>query len=61
MAEILNARNKIYTLIKIDEGSNLGAIRIRIRSLKATIDKQENKEIDLSKNINQSKYHSLKK
>lgn len=61
VAEILNARNKIYTLIKIDEGSNLGAIRIRIRSLKATIDKQENKEIDLSKNINQSKYHSLKK
>ena len=49
VAEILNARNKIYTLIKIDEGSNLGAIRIRIRSLKATIDKQENKEIDLSK------------
>lgn len=32
---------------------SLGAIRIRIRSLKATIDKQENKEIDLSKNINQ--------
>lgn len=46
-------RNKIYTLIKIDEGSNLGAIRIRIRSLKATIDKQENKEIVYLKNINQ--------
>ncbi|MFV0395595.1 MAG: acyl-CoA dehydratase activase-related protein [Coprobacillaceae bacterium] len=41
VAEILQARNKIFTLIKIDEGSNLGAIRIRIRSLKATIDKQE--------------------
>lgn len=27
-------------MIKIDEGSNLGAIRIRIRSLKATIEKQ---------------------
>ena len=40
VAEILNARNKIYTLIKIDEGSNLGAIRIRLRSLKATIEKQ---------------------
>lgn len=40
VAEILQARNKIYTLLKIDEGSNLGAIRIRIRSLKATIDKQ---------------------
>lgn len=42
VAEIMNARNKIYTLIKIDEGSNLGAIRIRIRSLKATIEKQIN-------------------
>ncbi|WP_296880076.1 2-hydroxyacyl-CoA dehydratase [Thomasclavelia sp.] len=41
VAEILNARHKIYTLIKIDEGSNLGAIRIRIRSLKATILKQD--------------------
>lgn len=41
VAEILQARHKIYTLIKIDEGSNLGAIRIRIRSLKATIDKQQ--------------------
>lgn len=38
--EILLAKNKIYTLIKIDEGSNLGAIRIRIRSLKATIDER---------------------
>ena len=42
VAEILKARHKIYTLIKIDEGSNLGAIRIRIRSLKATIEKQAN-------------------
>lgn len=42
VAEILHKHHKIYTLIKIDEGSNLGAIRIRIRSLKATIEKQEN-------------------
>ena len=48
VAEILNARNKIYTLIKIDEGSNLGAIRIRIRSLKSTIEKQTNQDIDLT-------------
>ena len=39
VAELLQARNKIYTLIKIDEVSNLGPIRIRIRSLKATIKK----------------------
>ena len=39
VAEILKARGKIYTLIKIDEGSNLGAIRIRLRSLKAVVEK----------------------
>ena len=54
VAEILKARNKIYTLIKIDEGSNLGAIRIRIRSLKATVDKKED-IIDLSKKYEQVK------
>lgn len=31
--EILQSKGKIYTLIKIDEVSNLGAIKIRIRSL----------------------------
>ncbi|ADL51700.1 CoA-substrate-specific enzyme activase [Clostridium cellulovorans 743B] len=35
--EILEQSGKIYTLIKIDEGSNLGAVRIRIRSLKAAM------------------------
>jgi predicted CoA-substrate-specific enzyme activase len=35
--EILAQRGKIYTGIKIDEGSNLGAARIRIRSLKAAL------------------------
>jgi predicted CoA-substrate-specific enzyme activase len=35
--EILTRRNRIYTGIKIDEGSNLGAARIRIRSLKAAL------------------------
>ena len=47
VAEILKARHKIYTLIKIDEGSNLGAIRIRVRSLKATLEKKDN-HVDLS-------------
>ena len=47
VSEILKARNKIYTLIKIDEVSNLGAIRIRIRSLKSTIEKGE-EHLDLS-------------
>ncbi|MBQ4179487.1 MAG: 2-hydroxyacyl-CoA dehydratase, partial [Ruminococcus sp.] len=36
--EILEAENKIYTQIKIDEITNLGAVKIRIRSLLAAID-----------------------
>jgi predicted CoA-substrate-specific enzyme activase len=35
--EILTKRHKLYTLIKIDEVSNLGAVKIRLRSLKAAI------------------------
>ncbi len=39
--EILEANDKIYTVLKIDEVSNLGAARIRIRSLIAALkDKQ---------------------
>ncbi len=36
--DILNAAGKIYTTLKIDEVSNLGAARIRIRSLIAAIE-----------------------
>lgn len=39
--EILASFNKMYTLIKIDEVNNLGAVRIRIRSLLASMDKRE--------------------
>lgn len=39
--EILKKYGKTYTLIKIDEGSNLGAIRIRLRSLKASIEERD--------------------
>ncbi|MDR2708846.1 MAG: 2-hydroxyacyl-CoA dehydratase [Elusimicrobiota bacterium] len=35
--EILSKAGKIYTVLKIDEGANLGAIKIRIRSLLAAI------------------------
>lgn len=38
--EILENNNKLYTVLKIDEGTNLGAARIRIRSLKAAIDER---------------------
>ncbi|MCD2345435.1 2-hydroxyacyl-CoA dehydratase [Clostridium guangxiense] len=39
--EILQNFGKIYTAIKIDEGNNLGAVRIRIRSLKAAMAERE--------------------
>lgn len=39
--EILENNNKIFTLLKIDEGNNLGAARIRIRSLMAAIEERE--------------------
>ena len=39
--EICNANNKLYTVLKIDEGANLGAARIRIRSLKAAMEERE--------------------
>ena len=35
--EILESRNKVFTVLKIDEVSNLGAARIRIRSLKVAM------------------------
>ncbi len=35
--EILTARHRLYTCVKIDEGLNLGAVRIRLRSLMAAM------------------------
>ena len=43
--EILDHHNKVYTCLKIDEGDNLGAAKIRIRSLKAAISDREKLEI----------------
>ncbi|MBQ1841105.1 MAG: 2-hydroxyacyl-CoA dehydratase [Atopobiaceae bacterium] len=40
--EILEASGKIYTVLKIDEVSNLGAARIRVRSLMAALAEQRN-------------------
>ncbi len=39
--EILERNNKIYTVIKIDEITNLGAVRIRLRSLLASIEERK--------------------
>ena len=43
--EILASYERLYTLIKIDEVNNLGAIRIRIRSLLASMLKREKTEL----------------
>ena len=39
--EILHAGGKLYTQLKIDEITNLGAVRIRLRSLFAALDEQK--------------------
>ena len=43
--ELLKDKNKLYTVLKIDEGSNLGAAKIRIRSLKAAMEEREKNNI----------------
>ncbi len=53
--EILSSYNKMYTLIKIDEVNNLGAVRIRIRSLLASMNKRLNKSSSDDGNYEQIK------
>lgn len=67
--EILSEKSKIYTVIKIDEGNNLGAAKIRLRSLRAAIkEREENnireenievKKIPYVKNTNLNMTHTL--
>ena len=38
--EILHSHGQLYTVLKIDEGNQLGAARIRLRSLKAVMDER---------------------
>ncbi|MDR2860869.1 MAG: acyl-CoA dehydratase activase-related protein, partial [Elusimicrobiota bacterium] len=47
--EILSKSGKIYTVLMIDEGANLGAVKIRIRSLLAAI--KERKGLKFSKDL----------
>ncbi|NLL18925.1 MAG: 2-hydroxyacyl-CoA dehydratase [Clostridia bacterium] len=53
--EILNGNSKIYTALKIDEVNNLGAARIRIRSLKAAMLEREKSGYRLKKVDNKVK------
>ena len=43
--DILTSSGKIYTVLKIDEVNNLGAARIRIRSLLSAVRERENRHI----------------
>lgn len=47
--EIMHSKGKMYTLIKIDEGANLGAVRIRIRSLIAAVRERQRHNRKLAK------------
>jgi predicted CoA-substrate-specific enzyme activase len=46
--EILEGSGKIYTVLKIDQVSNLGAVRIRVRSLLAALKDQADREAELT-------------
>ncbi|MCQ5086622.1 2-hydroxyacyl-CoA dehydratase, partial [Cutibacterium acnes] len=46
VADILTNSGKIYTTLKIDEVNNLGAARIRVRSLLAAIRVREQKKTE---------------
>lgn len=50
VAEICHANNKLYTVLKIDEGSNLGAAKIRIRSLRAAMMEREKNNVKVRPN-----------
>lgn len=45
VSDILTGSGKIYTVLKIDEVSNLGAARIRIRSLLSAVKDRETKRV----------------
>ncbi len=45
VSEILNNAGKLYTLLKIDEVNNLGAVRIRIRSLLCAMKMREEQNV----------------
>jgi predicted nucleotide-binding protein (sugar kinase/HSP70/actin superfamily) len=67
VSEILSEKSKIHTVIKIDEGNNLGAVKIRLRSLKAAIEERRSidvtkikeEKIDYEKNTTMSKNHTI--
>ncbi|MDR1513140.1 MAG: 2-hydroxyacyl-CoA dehydratase, partial [Propionibacteriaceae bacterium] len=57
VAEILEAKNRVYTLLKIDEVSSLGAARIRLRSLQAAAEERAAR----SKGLAPARSHALER
>ena len=57
--EILSSYEKMYTLIKIDEINNLGAVRIRIRSLLASMNKRLSNKREKSDNLGNYELHRV--
>ena len=55
--DILTKSGKIYTVLKIDEVNNLGAARIRIRSLLSAIRDRENKHMECQ--LSSSAHHRV--
>ncbi|HCE12135.1 MAG TPA: 2-hydroxyglutaryl-CoA dehydratase, partial [Enterococcus sp.] len=51
--EIMAQYGKLYTVLKIDEGANLGAIRIRLRSLKAAVNEREKMKFEPKKQFDE--------
>ena len=57
VSDILTGSDKIYTCLKIDEVNNLGAARIRVRSLLSALRVKEKKQ--KSRRINSSAIHKV--
>ncbi|MCR4585071.1 MAG: 2-hydroxyacyl-CoA dehydratase [Lachnospiraceae bacterium] len=57
VADILTGSDKIYTCLKIDEVNNLGAARIRVRSLIAALEVKEKKKE--KRTINKTSYERV--
>ena len=55
--EIIEQKGKIYTTLKIDEGNNVGAARIRLRSLKAALEERRNNSTEIR--IREPKYQRV--
>ncbi|MDP0494398.1 MAG: acyl-CoA dehydratase activase-related protein [Fusobacterium sp. JB021] len=61
VSEILNRYGKIHTVLKIDEISNMGSIKIRLRSLLAVIEDKKRNTLKKIKHIKENKKNEFTK